>query len=83
MPAPDPEGFSLLTKIFGAATAVVAPVWVARSWIEKRFSAKVNNSDFKEFCARFDQHCRDDREVQAKLFDKIDDLKTTIIERMD
>lgn len=82
MSAPDPEGMSLLAKVLAAGTAVVAPVWVARSWIEKRFSAKVGKDDFQEFCKRFDQHVRDDREIQAKLFDKIDDLKTTIIERI-
>ena len=82
MSSPDPESMSLLTKVLAAGTAVVAPVWIARSWLEKRFSKKLDNDDFKEFCVRFDLHVRDDRETQAKLFDKIDDLKTTIIERI-
>ena len=82
MSSPDPESYSLLAKVLGAATAVVVPVWGARSWLEKRLGQKVSKDDFKEFCTRFDQHVRDDREIQAKLFDKIDDLKTTIIERI-
>jgi len=82
MNAPDPEGFSLLSKVIAAAAAVVVPVWGARTWLENRFGKKLNKDEFGEFCKRFDQHCRDDRETQAKLFDKIDDLKTTIIERI-
>lgn len=82
MSAPDPEGMGLLSKVLAAGTAVVAPIWIARTWLENKFSKKLGTDEFGEFMKRFDQHCRDDRETQAKLFDKIDDLKTTIIERM-
>lgn len=50
-------------------------------YVWKRVNSTVQKEDFKEFCTRFDQHCRDDREVQAKLFDKIDEVKTLLIER--
>ena len=82
MSAPDPDSFSLVEKIFGAVALVAVPVLGIRTWLEKRFDRKLSKDDFSEFCKRFDQHCRDDRETQSKLFDKIDDLKTTIIERL-
>lgn len=55
---------------------------VPLGYVWKKVNSSVQKDDFKEFCARFDQHVRDDRETQAKLFDKIDDLKTTMIERL-
>jgi hypothetical protein len=82
MKAPDPEDFTMLQKVIAAGAAVVAPVWVARSWIEKRFSKKMDKEDFAAFMGSFNQHIRDDREVQAKLFDKVDDIKTLIIDRL-
>lgn len=81
MASPDSESVVLLAQVIGAGVAIGGPIWVARTWIEKRLAAKVEKGDFKEFMVRFDQHARDDRETQAKLFDKIDDLKTTILER--
>ena len=81
MSAPDPEGMGLLSKVLAAGTAIVAPIWIARTWLDARFGKKMDKDDFKEFYQRFDQHCRDDRETQAKLFDRIDDLKTTLLER--
>lgn len=82
MAAPDPESVVLLAQVIGAGVAIGGPIWVARSWLEKRFNGKVSKDDFKEYIARFDQHARDDREVQAKLFDKVDEVKTLLIERM-
>ena len=61
---------------------MAAVLLVPIGYVWKRVNGSVQKEDFKEFCARFDQHCRDDRETQAKLFDKIDDLKTTMIERL-
>lgn len=82
MSAPDPDSFSLVEKIFGAVALVAVPVWGIRTWIDTKLGKKLSKDDFSEFCQRFDQHCRDDRETQAKLFDKIDDLKSTMIERL-
>lgn len=81
MDAPDPEGMSLLAKVIAAGVAIVAPIWGARSWLDNRLAKKLDKSDFAEFIQRFDQHTRDDRETQAKLFDRIDDLKTIILDR--
>jgi hypothetical protein len=82
MASPDPEGMSLLAKVLAAGAAVVVPIWGARTWIENRFSKKLNTDDFKEFIERFDKHCEHDQRVQAKLFDKCDEIKTLLIERL-
>lgn len=82
MSAPNPEDFSLLQKVLAAGAVVGVPLWGAWTWLAGRFDRKLDKQDFSEFCKRFDQHCRDDRETQAKLFDKIDDLKTTVLERL-
>jgi len=81
MSAPDPESFGLLEKVFGALAAVGVPIWGARTWVEGRFGKKMDKADFKDFLERFDKHCEHDREVQAKLFDKIDEVKNILIER--
>lgn len=81
MAAPDPEGYGLLAKVIAAGAAVVVPIWGVRTWIENRFAKKVEKDDFKEFLKRFDAHCEHDTQVQAKLFDKVDEVKTLLIER--
>ena len=81
MSAPDPESYGLLGKVLAAATALVVPIWGARTWLENRFSKKMDRDDFKDFLERFDKHCDNDREIQAKLFDKCDEIKTLLIER--
>ena len=48
-------------------------------WIWKRIDGSVQRDDFRDFIRRFDEHVENDREIQAKIFDKIDDLKTTIL----
>jgi hypothetical protein len=82
MASPDPEGMGLLAKVIAAATAVVVPVWGARTWLDKRFDKKVEKDDFKEFMARFDKHVEHDQQIQAKLFDKCDEIKDILIERL-
>lgn len=82
MSAPDPDSFGLLEKVIAAGAALVVPIWGAFNWLDGKMKKKLDRDDFADFCKRFDQHCRDDRDTQAKLFDKIDDLKTTLIERL-
>ena len=82
MSSPDPDSMGLLGKVLAAATAVVVPIWGARTWIEKRFEKKMDKSEFKDFMERFDDHVKNDRDVQAKLFDKCDEIKTLLIERV-
>lgn len=45
MDTPDPEGMSLLAKVVAAFVALVAPVWGARTWLEKRFDKKAEKLD--------------------------------------
>jgi hypothetical protein len=66
MSSPDPESMGLLGKLVAAATVVAAPI----GWLWTKLDGKLNKSDFTEFCKRFDEHCKNDREVQAKLFDQ-------------
>jgi hypothetical protein len=44
MAAPDPDSLGLLEKLLGGlalvGTAVVAPIWAARNWLDKRFATK-------------------------------------------
>lgn len=47
MSAPDPEGMTLLAKALGWASAVVVPVWIARSWLDKRFQLKLDKHSYK------------------------------------
>lgn len=76
MSAPDPDFWQEVSKWLAGAVAIpVLYVW-------KRVNSSVQKEDFQEFCKRFDQHVRDDREVQAKLFDKVDEVKTLLIERL-
>jgi hypothetical protein len=67
MSAPDPESFSLAGKVVAALTVVGAPI----GWLWTKLDGKLSKGDFKEFCKRFDTHCENDREVQAKLFDQV------------
>lgn len=81
MSAPDPESVTLLTKILAAGAAVVAPVYGIVKYLDARFDKKADKEDFAAFLERSEQYRRETREVQIKLFDKIDSLKDTIIER--
>ena len=76
MAAPDPEFWQEAAKyLWGVLLIPVGIVW-------KKVDGAVQKDDLKDFIARFDQHVRDDRETQAKLFDKVDEVKTLLIERM-
>mgnify|MGYP003393006471 CR=1 FL=1 len=76
MASPDPIWEEATKWLAGIVAVPVLYVW-------KKVNNSVQKDDFKEFLTRFDQHVRDDRETQAKLFDRIDDLKTTVLERLD
>ena len=76
MSAPDPEFWQDAAKyLWGVLLIPVGIVW-------KRVEGAVQKEDLKDFMLRFDQHVRDDRETQAKLFDKCDEIKTLLIERI-
>lgn len=64
MSSPDPELWKEAAKWLWAALLIpVGMVW-------KKVDGAVQKDDFKEFIERFDEHCKNDREVQAKLFDQ-------------
>ena len=51
-------------------------------YVWKKVNSSVQKDDFREFVERFDKHCDQDRETQSKLFDKCDEIKTLLIERL-
>jgi hypothetical protein len=71
MATPDPEGVSLLAKVLGAATAVVVPIWGARTWLDRKFEKKADkhqvNNQFQE--VKFD--ITQVKQTQAKIFDQM------------
>lgn len=76
MSSPDPDFWQEVSKWLAAAMAVpVLYVW-------KRVNGSVQKDEFREFIERFDRHVEHDREIQAKLFDKVDEVKTLLIERL-
>ena len=75
MASPEPDFWRTATDyLWGVLLIPVGMVW-------KRVDNSVQKDDFKDFISRFDGHVKNDREVQAKLFDKIDEVKTILIER--
>lgn len=73
MASPDPEGMSLLAKVIAAATAVVVPVWGARTWLDKRFEKKADRDDsdraFKHI-EKLYENAEKDRALTRDLHDK-------------
>jgi hypothetical protein len=64
MPAPDPDFWKeAATWMAGVLVLPIGYVW-------KKVNGALPKDDFKEFCTRFDEHCKNDRDVQAKLFDQ-------------
>jgi len=65
--SPDPEGFSLLTKVLAAGTAIVAPLYGFWKLLDRKANKKDVESEFGEVRAEL-QH---QRGVIAKVFDHI------------
>jgi hypothetical protein len=67
MPTPDPESLGLLSKVVGAATAVLVPVWGFVKLYDKKADKASVKADFQEV--------RDELATQrghiAKVFDQI------------
>ena len=75
MASPEPDFWRIAADyVWGILLIPVGMVW-------KKVENSVQKDDFKDFISRFDEHAKNDREVQAKLFDKIDEVKTILIER--
>lgn len=71
MSAPDPEGMSLLAKILAAGVAIVAPVWGARTWLDKRFEKKADKHHVATQFQAVSNELAYQRGTQAKIFDQI------------
>jgi hypothetical protein len=80
------EDPSLVAYVVGAvaAGAVAVVGWVGKNTLGRIAaleSGKVDKADFTTFMQQSEQHRRENREVQAKLFDKVDELKTIMLDR--
>ena len=71
MSAPDPDSVSLATKVIASLAAVVAPVWGARTWLDRRFEKKADKAatveQFKAVSDNLELH----RGYFAKVFDQM------------
>lgn len=73
MAAPDPEGMSLLSKVIAAGTAVIVPIWGARTWLEKRFETKADKGDVEKSLKHIEklyENAEEDRKLTRDLHDK-------------
>lgn len=66
----------LLGKFIAAATAVVAPIWGARTWLENRFAKKADRADTEkttnkclEHIEKLYQNAEEDRKLTRDLHD--------------
>lgn len=71
MDAPDPESFSLLAKVVAAGVAFIAPVWGARTWLEKRFDKKADKHVVTSQLQAVTSELATQRGHIGKLFDKL------------
>jgi len=62
MSAPDPESFSLLQKVMGAAAAIVTPIYGVYKVVETKLDKKADKSEV-------DRH----RDYFVKVFDKMEE----------
>lgn len=71
MPSPDPEGFSLLSKVVAAGAVVVAPVFGVYKWIDSRFDKKADKDTVKEAFEKVDAELTIQRGHIGKIFDQM------------
>lgn len=71
MSAPDPEGFSMLTKIVAAGAAIIAPVAAVYKWADYRLDKKADKDVVKMAFDLLNSEMNTQRGNTAKLFDKI------------
>lgn len=77
MATPDPEGFSMLTKVAAGAAAVITPLAGmaagAYKWIDHRFDKKADKEMVKDGFDALNNEMTIQRGNIGKLFDKIGD----------
>jgi hypothetical protein len=78
MSTPDPESMGLAAKVVGALAAVGTPIWLARNWLEARFSKKADKEECEEDRDRFQRHieklfdnAEKDRAITRELCDRL------------
>lgn len=77
MSAPDPEGFSLAAKVFGAIAVIAAPIWgFVKLWDKKADKAAVRDS-FDKIDAELGLH----RKYFAKVFDQMREMDQKAADR--
>ena len=84
MAAPDPEGFSLLSKVLAAAAAILVPVGGVYKFASAALAKKADKEqvdDFtKEMKESFETHRKEDRENFIKLFENAESDRTMVRE---
>lgn len=76
MSTPDPESVGLLAKVIAAGVAVVAPIWGARTWLDKRFEKKADKHVVTTEFQTVKNELGTLRATQAKIFDKLAESET-------
>lgn len=74
MATPDPEAFGLLEKLLAAGAAIVAPLFGLWKFMEGKLDKKADKDDLEELSNRYEQNRLEVREVQIKIFDKLDSV---------
>ena len=73
MATPDPEGFSMLTRILAAGAAVIAPVAGAYKWVDYRLDKKADKEAVRAAYESLNNEMTVQRGNIGKLFDKVAD----------
>ena len=81
MSAPDPEGFSLLTKIAAAAAAIVTPIYTAYKFIDYRLDKKADKDVVQASFTDLKGELTLQREDIGRLSSKIDEGEKVSEER--
>lgn len=71
MAAPDPEGFSLLSKVIAAATAIVVPAGVVYRIAASALGKKADKSEVDKQFSSLNAEMTTQRGNIGKLFDQI------------
>ena len=77
MSAPDPEGFSLLSKVLAAGVAVIAPVAGAYKFLDHRLGKKADKDVVARALDKIEEEFTIHRGYFKDVFDKITDAEHT------
>ena len=77
MSAPDPEGFSLLSKVLAAGVAATAPIIGAYKFLDHRLGKKADKDMVASALAKIDEEFVLHRGYFKDVFNKITDAEHT------